>query len=243
MKFLKYLIFTISCTFASPVTECDGILNLAWGPTGKTRAREKYCNVMLDGFDTSANTVNWYKSKNINTVAYTSIGTRERWRPDYNKFNSRAFVSKHNEFGEQWLNPRYWKLVKPVILNRFKLFKEKGFDVVEIDNIDLMGNVKEATMDNVYEYGKWLSDIAHELDLKIYLKNTPYLCKKFVNHFDGIITEQADEYPGDINGYKYFIDNDKPWWDFEYRFARNKKLLKLATRVYRSTIFGWLKQK
>jgi hypothetical protein len=236
MKFLKYLCFAISSSFASPITECDGILNLAWGSVSNTKPREKYCNVMLDGFDTSKNTINWYKSKNINTIAYTSVGTRERWRPDYEKFNDRAFVSK-------WLNPRNWKLVKPVIQNRFKLFKEKGFDGVEIDNIDLIGNVKEANMNNVYEYGMWLSNLAHDMDLKIFLKNTPYLCEKFVDNFDGLITEQADEYPLDINGYKYFIDNDKPWWDFEYKFARNKRLLKLATRVYRSTEYGWLKQK
>lgn len=243
MKFIKYICLAISSTFASPVSNCDGILNLAWGPTSNTKAREKYCNVMLDGFDTSKATVDSYKSKNINTIAYTSVGTRERWRPDYNKFNDRAFVSKHNDFGEQWLNPRNWKLVKPVIQNRFKIFKEKGFDAVEIDNIDLIGNVKEANMNNVYEYGMWLSNLAHDMDLKIYLKNTPYLCEKFVKNFDGLITEQADEYPLDINGYKYFVDNDKPWWDFEYRFARDKKLLKLATRVYRSTEYGWLKQK
>lgn len=226
-----------------PFAECDSIINLAWGPSvKKTTSPSKYCSIMLDGFDTSPQTVKSFTDKHIKTIAYTSVGTKEKWRPDANKFKLNALVSKQNGYGEQWINPQQWKLLKPVMYNRFALFKKKGFYAVEVDNIDLMGNVKEATLTNVYEYAVWLSNTAHSMGLKIVLKNTPYLCSKLVNYYDAVISEQTDEYPSDMKGYKYFIDVDKYWWDFEYRIAKNQKLLKLATHVYRSSNNGWIQQ-
>ncbi len=255
MKFLKYfsvltcLIQTnlIQTSIASHFAKCNGILNLAWGDRGfdKTSHSQQgsYCAVMLDGFLTSEKVVKKYKNLGKKTIAYTTVGTLEKGRPDYNHFPKNALLNKHNDFGEQWINPKHWELLKPVMRNRFRLFKVKGFDAVEIDNIDLIGNVHEANMQNVFSYAVWLSTTAHNIGLKIILKNTPYLCKKLVPYFDAIITESADTYPDDINYYKYFLDANKQWFDFEYhRVSSNHKVLHLASNVYHATDHGWVRQ-
>lgn len=230
-------------TVISPVVHglCNNVLNKAWGPK-ETRIKSNYCAVMLDGFDTDVQTVKSFNGRGMETIAYTSIGTVESWRPDSKEFTGSMLSNKRNGFGERWINPKRWELVKPIISKRFQLFKSKGFKGVEVDNIDLVGNVKGADETNVYNYARWLSYTAHKLGLKIYLKNTSYLGKELVHYYDGLITEQADIYPLDIEeGYKYFIQNGKSWWDFEYTSLRNRKKLKLATAVYRTYNSEWKK--
>jgi len=219
---------------------CQNVINHSWGPS-QTPLNSNYCAIMMDGFDTDVQTIQQFKSHGKETIAYTSIGTVESWRPDSKEFTNEMLVRKYNSFGEKWVNPKKWQLVKPIIYKRFKLFKDKGFNSVEIDNIDLVGNIKQAKEEDVYNYALWLSKTAHNLGLKIYLKNTPYLCDRLVTYFDGLITEQADIYPLDINGYKYFIEHGKSWWDFEYTPLRNKNKLKIATAVYRTRGSKWVK--
>lgn len=220
---------------------CQHVINRAWGPS-KTPLTGNYCAIMLDGFDANIQTVEQFNIRGKETIAYTSIGTVEPWRPDSKQFTNEMTVKKYNDFGEKWINPAKWELVKPLMYKRFKLFKSKGFKSVEIDNIDLVGNVKGADEEMVYNYARWLSYAAHKLGLKIYLKNTSYLCDKLVNYYDGIITEQADIYTSDIEGYKYFINSDKPWWDFEYTPIRNRNKLKIATAVYKTRGSKWIKE-
>ena len=233
LTLLSLIIPTISAT-------CQHVINHAWGPS-KTPLTGNYCAIMLDGFDANIKLVQQFKAQGKETIAYTSIGTVESWRPDSKEFTNEMIVRKYNEFGEKWINPKKWELVKPIIYKRFKLFKSKGFNSVEIDNIDLVGNVKGADENNVYNYARWLSYTARKLGLKIYLKNTSYLCDRLVPYFDGLITEQADIYTSDIEGYKYFIEQGKPWWDFEYTPIRNKNKLKIATAVYRTRGSEWRK--
>lgn len=240
LSILTMLMSVSSCQDDKSTNPCKHVINRAWGPS-QTPIKGNYCAIMLDGFDTSIDVVKKFNTIGKETIAYTSVGTVEPWRPDSKSFSNEMVVRKYNDFGEKWINPRKWELVKPIIYKRFKLFKSKGFKSVEIDNIDLVGNVKGADNTNVYNYAVWLSRISHQIGLRIYLKNTSYLCDKLVNYFDGVITEQADIYPYDINGYKHFVNSGKPWWDFEYTPVRNKQQLKIASSVYRTQNSEWKK--
>jgi hypothetical protein len=244
----KCLMMVAAIAFSSPqkicaskLLSCDNLLNSAWGAPAKRVAQPgvNYCGVMLDGFDVSKAVVRSYAKRNMVTIAYTSVGTREHWRPDADKFTGAMLSKSHDKHNERWIKPSNWRLLKPIMRERFRLFKSKGFDAVEVDNIDLMGNVKKARLNDVRDYAIWLSKTAHDLKLSIVLKNTPYLCRELVRHYDALITEQADAYRGDMRGYMYFVRAGKQWWDFEYSPVSSQKLKTKASRVYLSTRRGW----
>ena len=119
-------------------------------------------------------------------------------------------------------------------------------DAIEIDNIDLYGNIPNVDKRDIYDYAVWLSNLAHAMGMQIVLKNTSYLCDKLVSYFDALITESANVYKYDIIGYEYFKKAGKPFWDFEYSpvHSNNKRLIRATSNIYiDKDSQGWVKYK
>lgn len=208
-----------------------GYLNLAWGPK-TTNVNYDYTYVCLDGEDADKDTVKSYQRKGKHVIAYMSAGSAEPWRADAKHFKGSMLMSDHKTWGETFINLKHWDRVKPIMSQRIQTFAAKGFDAVEFDNLHFVGNVPANINDN-YNYGKWLCDETHKLGMACVLKNTNYLAHKFVHLYDALITEETAVYTSDVEDYKIFPKESKPWWNFEYTSKiRNKEVLKYATKVY-----------
>ena len=74
-------------------------------------------------------------------IGYISVGSWEDWRPDKDQFLADVLGKDYEGWpGEKWLDIRQIDRLAPIMLARLDLCKEKGFDAVEPDNIEIHDN-------------------------------------------------------------------------------------------------------
>ena len=119
--------------------------------------------------------------------------------------------------GEKWLNISS-SLLKPIMLNRLDLAREKGCDGVEPDNVDgYANNTGFALIDtDQLTYNKFLSVEAHARGLGIALKNDVAQINELEPYFDFAVNEQCHQY-NECDTLSPFIDNNKPVFNAEYK--------------------------
>lgn len=197
------------------------ICNLAWSNTGghKNTPFTNQDVVLLDGFDSTAAKVTEYRAKRAGLVliGYLSVGTLENWRPDKSSWPSDTLdVTNPDWDKETWINLDNWEKLKPVMTKRLEMLKAKGFDSAEFDNASVDSPNGEKRRDANVAYLKWLADTCHSFGLRCFMKNGPDLCKRIAGEYDGLITESALEYKGDMKAYLEAFGN-KCIFDFEYK--------------------------
>ena len=167
----------------------------------------------IDGFNTTASTVNTIKTTWVaNTYAhphvtcYLDLGTWEDFRPDAEAWTFGAgsvsqlignTVSGYSN--EHWIDVRGVSAMGTLVENRIQQqCASKGFDTVEIDNIDGWDPVaKSGYLLTMEDAEAWLADLAtriHNLGMTVLWKNEPYLTYWAVSRFDGVLNEQCYQY-------------------------------------------------
>ncbi|OUM59160.1 glycoside hydrolase family 114 protein [Piromyces sp. E2] len=138
-------------------------------------------------------------------ICYFSGGTIEKHRKDFDEYwNTPGLIpDKNNEegktrFDEYWIDYRKKNLLAPLIKNRMKIAVEKKCDAIEVDCLGAYNHkiVTERwkdplTKEDAYEFAKWLSAMAHSLDLSIGLKNVAGIAPRLVNDFDFAVVESC----------------------------------------------------
>src|SRR5439155_3487853 len=95
----------------------------------------------VDLFDTSAATVASLHMLGHHVVCYVNAGAYENWRPDAAQFPSATKGKGLDGWpGEQWLDVRQWQALRSIIEARMDLCRSKGFDAIELDNVDGYSN-------------------------------------------------------------------------------------------------------
>ncbi len=176
----------------------------------------------IDGWGNSANEVAALHAKGIKVVCYMDAGTYEPGRPDSTDFPAGLKGAKVKGWpGELWLDvrpsgPSYAKL-QAIILARFKVCQQKGFDAVEPDNIDSYQNSPgfSTSAADQLAYDEWLAATAHGLGLAILQKNDLDQVGALEPYFDGILDEECNKY-SECNTLAPYTAAHKPAWDAEY---------------------------
>ena len=148
----------------------------------------------LDLFDTSESTIRELKEKDIFLICYISVGSWENWRPDKNDFPEEIIGKDYTGWpGEKWLDIRRLDLLAPILQARFDLCKEKGFDGIDPDNVDVYQNDSgfPLTAADQLAFNRWLADEAHVRGLSIGLKNDPDQAEELEPWFDWALTEEC----------------------------------------------------
>ncbi len=150
----------------------------------------------IDLFDASSSVVAQLHGKGTAVVCYLSAGSWENWRPDADDFPQSVLGSSNGWPGEKWLDIRKIDVVGPIMEARFDLCKAKGFDAIEVDNIDGYTNntgfpLKAADQ---LAYNRFLADAAHARGLSIGLKNDLEQVNQLVSLYDFAINEQCAQY-------------------------------------------------
>jgi endo-alpha-1,4-polygalactosaminidase (GH114 family) len=174
--------------------------------------------VDVDAYTTSAEQVAELHAQGKKVIAYLSVGTFEKDRPDLDLLPKEIVGKVYPEWpDEKWLDIRQPEKLKPWLTSRFNMIIKKGFDAIEPDNLDSYDNETgfPITIDDTKRYCDYLIQLAHANGLSIGQKNVPDLSNEYASKFDWILTEDAFE-QGWQDQVKEYIVLNKPVFAVEY---------------------------
>ena len=175
----------------------------------------------VDLFDTPAATVASLHAAGRRVVCYLSAGTFESWRPDASLFPASVKGNTVSGFqDEKWLDVRQWSVLQPILEARMDLCTSKGFDGIELDNVDGYANRTgfPLTAADQLAFNRNLARSAHARNLSVALKNDIDQVADLVGQFDWALNEQCFEYD-ECNALQPFIQAHKPVFNVEYNLA------------------------
>jgi hypothetical protein len=173
----------------------------------------------LDLFETTdAELAELQSRDDVTTVCYFSAGTYEEFRDDADGFPEELRgepLPDHPD--ERWLDVRAIDELAPVIEARLDRCAERGFDAVEMDNVDAYANDSgfDLTPEDQLEFNRWLADAARERGLSPGLKGTAELAGDLVDDFDWALVEQCIQYE-ECEQFRPFVDDGKAVFVVEY---------------------------
>ncbi|SFD89464.1 Glycoside-hydrolase family GH114 [Chitinophaga sp. CF118] len=174
--------------------------------------------VDVDAFQTSQATVAALHAKGKKVIAYVSVGTLENYRDDGNLLPAEVIGNVYPEWpDERWLNIHQLDKIKPWLISRFTMIRQKGFDAIEPDNLDAYENETgfDITLTDTKNYCSYLIELAHSMGLGIGQKNVPELTDSFSLKFDWALTEDAFD-QGWQDDMLPYISKNKPVFVTEY---------------------------
>ena len=175
----------------------------------------------VDLFDTPASTVASMHAAGHAVVCYVNAGAFENWRSDAALFPT---AIKGNGVagwqGEQWLDVRQWSVLRPILEARMDLCRSKGFDGIELDNVDGYDNDTgfPLTAADQLAFNRALASSAHARSLSVGLKNDVDQVSDLVGQFDWALNEQCFEF-GECDLLAPFLDAHKAVFNVEYNLA------------------------
>ena len=230
---------TATPALPSPVS-CDGCwqpdVQTSWNWVLSAVPSAPYRNVQMydvDGFNNSAANVSALHAAGIKAVCYLSAGTYENWRPDASQFPSSVLGSGNGWPGEKWLDVREIQksdsVLRKIMDARLDMCRQKGFDMVELDNVDGYANSTgfPLTADDQLYFNATLADDSHARGMSVLQKNDNAQIPQLLPYFDGALNEQCNQYKecttaqnGDY-GYDQYVAAGKPVFQAEYKLARS----------------------
>jgi hypothetical protein len=193
-------------TSIPPTSSTGGPSAEIWHPTPKTTWQWQLSGPIdtsvdaemfdVDLFETPASTITELHREGRIVVCYLSAGAWEVFRPDADDFPQSVLGEPNGWPGERWLDIRRLDVLAPIIEARLDLCREKGFDGVEVDNID--GYTNETGFPLVaadqLAFNTFLADAAHHRGLSIGLKNDVEQAAILEPLFDWAINEECALY-------------------------------------------------
>ncbi len=151
----------------------------------------------LDLFETTRSEVARLHGKGRFVVCYLSAGSWEPYRPDARRFprslRGRPIAGFEDE---RWLDVRRLDVLLPLMTARLDRCAAKGFDGVELDNVDGWTNRTgfPITKEHQFRYLRRLANEAKARGLSPGLKNALGLVPRLVGHFGWALNEQCVQY-------------------------------------------------
>ncbi|MGK2958048.1 MAG: endo alpha-1,4 polygalactosaminidase [Acidimicrobiales bacterium] len=189
----------------------------------------------VDLFEVGPATVSTLHNQGRKVICYMSAGSYEDWRSDAADFPAGVLGKSNGWPGERWLDIRALDVLMPIMEARFDLCKSKGFDGVEVDNVDGYTNRTGFLLTNTDQltYNRRLAKAAHDRGLAIALKNDLEQIPELVGDFDLAINEECAAY-NECDALKPFIAANKAVLHAEYdvdtaKFCPISAALKLSS--------------
>jgi hypothetical protein len=209
-------------------------LQTSWDWWLSKEPTQPYRNVDMldvDGFETSAAQVATMHADGLKVVCYISAGTWEKFRPDADQFPKRLIGDKNGWPGERWLDIRDVQqpnsVLRTIMDARLDMCEQKGFDAVELDNVDGYTNKTGFPLtgaDQLY-FNASLANDAHERGLSVLQKNDNSQIPTLLPYFDGALNEQCNQYHECTTkqtgkyGYDEYVNAGKPVFQAEYKLT------------------------
>ncbi|SDF64368.1 hypothetical protein SAMN05660662_2886 [Blastococcus aurantiacus] len=173
---------------------------------------------VVDGADTTADTVRELHDRGRRAVCYVNAGAYEDWRSDASRYPADVLGAPLDGWpGERWLDIRRTDVLLPLLAARLDVCRAKGFDAVEGDNVDGYANESGFPLgagDQVV-FNRVLADLAHERGLAIGLKNDVEQAAELEPSFDFAINEECLAFD-ECDAYAPFVRAGKAVLNVEY---------------------------
>lgn len=189
-----------------------------WQYSGRRDLKAPVSILNLDGEETSSATIRTVHADGRKAVCYFSAGSYENYRSDKKLFPKKLLGRTMDGWpDERWLDIRAVATLRPIMRERMRTCKAKGFDGVDPDNVAGFTNRTgfPLTARHQLVYNKMIASEAHRLGLAVGLKNDPSQAKQLAPHFDFAVTEQCFQYK-ECQRYLAFIRAGKPVMNIEY---------------------------
>ena len=157
----------------------------------------------IDLFDTSTSTIQTLHQQGKKVICYFNAGAYEPWRDDADTFPPALLGNSVEGWEEEkWLDIQASGL-RPIMIARLDVAKQKGCDGVEPDNVDGYENDTgfALTPADQKEYNLFLAKEAHKRGLSIGLKNDLPQVKELEPYFDFAVNEEC---------HTHFYQEDNP---------------------------------
>lgn len=182
----------------------------------------------VDAFDTTARKVAALHARGRRAVCYVDVGTWERWRPDASQFPKTVLGKPDGGWpGERWLDISQTFVLEPIMMQRFKMCRSKGFDGLDPDNLD--GYVNKTGFHLTYAeqltYDTWVANEAHALGLTVDQKGDNNQVADLASVYDFAVVEQCFA-QGWCRQFERYTKRNALVVDVEYNVARNRFLTK-----------------
>lgn len=200
----------------------------------------------IDGFANSGAVVRRLHDLGRHVICYLDAGAYESYRPDARRF-PRSLLGKPDRpwWGERWLDIRRIDVLGPIMAARLRMCARKGFDGVELDEVDGFANDTgfPLTAADQLRYNRFLAAEAHRLGLAAGLKNDVDQARLLVRRFDYSIDEQCFQYH-ECDLLRPFVRAGKPVFHVEYRlspatFCRRAERLGFSSMRKRLRLDAW----
>lgn len=178
----------------------------------------------VDLFETSAAQVEALRADGRRVICYMSAGSWEEYRSDRDLFPASALGKPLDGYpDERWLDVRDIDGLGPAMGARLDLCRDKGFDAVELDNVDGYANRSGFPLTGADQlaYNRFLAQEAHERGLAVALKNDLDQVEELEPDFDLAINEQCFQYR-ECGALEPFVDAGKPVLHVEYELKPRK---------------------
>jgi hypothetical protein len=191
----------------------------------------------IDGQLNSAATVAELHRRGKKVICYFDAGVYETYRPDAGRFQTlKPQIWGNPDVGwdnSYWLDIRRIDELRPIMQDRIKMCKDKGFDAVEPDEITNWSNDSGFPIryQDQIAYNRAIASWVHAAGLSVGLKGDLEQAHDLVGDFDWTLNEECFQYdecttvtnsgPGadgkDYSGLPLFVKANKAVWVAEYQ--------------------------
>jgi hypothetical protein len=194
-----------------------------WQLTGNVNNAEPAAIYDIDGFENSATEVAALHAEGKHVVCYIDVGTAEDFRPDYSEFPKSVLGHSNGWPGERWLDIRQLSVLEPIMIARFHMCAEKGFDAVEPDNMEGYSNKSgfPLTASEQLTYNDWVAEEVHSLGMAVLQKNDVEQTPQLQSHFDGALTEECNQFH-ECSDFEPYLETGRPVLNAEYKLSRKR---------------------
>jgi hypothetical protein len=184
----------------------------------------------IDGFDNSAAVVARLHRVGRRAICYLDVGAYEDYRPDAKRFPAAVLGKADIPWqGERWLDVRRLDVLVPIMSDRIAMCARKGFDAVELDEVDGYSNDTgfPLTAADQLAYNRALAREVHLRGMSVALKNDVEQIPQLLGSFDFSIDEQCATYD-ECRTLLAFVRRDSAVFHVEYELPRSRFCRKTA---------------
>jgi hypothetical protein len=164
-----------------------------WQLTGRLDLSIEADVYELDAFGTEAGVVARLHAAGRRAICYVDAGSHEDFRPDGAGVPTDILGKSNGWPGERWVDIRRWDVLAPVLAARLQLCRSKGFDAVELDNVDgyLADTGFPLSAHDQLLFNRRLAELAHGHGLAAGLKNDLEQAEVLEPEFDFAVNEEC----------------------------------------------------
>lgn len=171
-------------------------------------------------WEADASDVERLHARGIRVICYVSVGSWEDFRPDAGDFPAAVIGNDYDGWpGEKYVDIRAESL-REIMLRRFDACRDKGFDAIEPDNMDVFDLGDDSgfplTRQDGLDYARFLAEAAHQRGLGIGQKNAPSLTAEIQPLYQWALTESCYSDGNWCDDMQPYLDANKPVFMCEY---------------------------